>query len=303
MAKKKGKGKGSSSNNNSNSNKNSNNKNTNTNKSNKQKNRKQNKWQLKDDDDTFRESLINQGNTINDMDSDGNCLFRSFSDQLYHDNGAKHDIVRHDICEFLSSNKEEFAGFLLMNDDDEDILDIDEYIEKMREDGEWGGNVEVVVASRVYKRNIVVFSFEYANGALSIVCEDKDKKEDGSDLLLSYHGESHYNSVHPIGGSKMQSTKPKSNDNADATPKHQKKKENEQKDATTTKADSKSRNRPPTRGSSCPCGSGLKYKKCCMASEKSKRRIAKHMKKNNDSNYDDEKKEDSFIGDFKILNI
>jgi len=193
MAKKKGKGKGSSSNGNSNSNKNSNNKNSNTNKSNKQKNRKQNKWQQKDDDDDmFRESLINQGNTINDMDSDGNCLFRSLSDQLYHDNGRKYDLVRHDICEFLSSNKEEFAAFLLMNDDDEDVLDIDEYIEKMREDGEWGGNVEVVVASRIYKRNIVVFSFEYSNGALSIVCEDKDKKEDGSsDLLLSYHGESH----------------------------------------------------------------------------------------------------------------
>ena len=295
MAKKKGKGKGSSSNNNSNSNKNSNNKNTNTNKSNKQKNRKQNKWQQKDDDDDmFRESLVNQGNTINDMDSDGNCLFRSISDQLYHDNGAKHDIVRHDICEFLSSNKEEFAGFLLMNDDDEDVLDIDEYIEKMREDGEWGGNVEVVVASRVYKRNIVVFSFEYSNGALSIVCEDKDKK-DGSDLLLSYHGESHYNSVHPIGGpKKIQLLKPLSNDNADATPNLQKKKkENKQED---TKADSKSRNRPPTRGSSCPCGSGLKYKKCCMASEKSKKRIAKHMKNN-------EKKEDSFIGDFKVLTI
>jgi len=302
MAKKKGKGKGSSNNNNSNSNKNSDTKNTNTNKSNKQKNRKQNKWQQKDDDDDmFRESLVNQGNTINDMDSDGNCLFRSLSDQLFHDNGAKHDIVRHDICEFLSSNKEEFAAFLLMNDDDDDVLDIDEYIEKMREDGEWGGNVEVVVASRVYKRNIVVFSFEYSNGALSIVCEDKDKKEDGSDLLLSYHGESHYNSVHPIGGPKMQSSKPKSNDNADTIPTHQKKKENKQ-DATTTKAESKSRNRPPTRGSSCPCGSGLKYKKCCMASEKSKKRISKHMK-NNDSNYDDEKKEDSFIGDFKVLTI
>ena len=292
MAKKKGKGKGSSSNNNSNSNKNSNTKNTITNKSNKQKNRKQNKCQQTgDDDDMFRESLVNQGNTIKDMDSDGNCLFRSISDQLYHDNGAKHDIVRHDVCEFLSSNKEEFAFFLLMDDDDEDVLDIDEYIEKMRDDGEWGGNVEVVVASRVYKRNIVVFSFEYANGALSIVCEEKE--DCSSDLLLSYHGESHYNSVHPIGGPKtIQLIKPL-----------QKKKENEPKDTTTTKVESKSRNRPLARGSSCPCGSGLKYKKCCMASEKSKKRIAKHMK-NNDANNDDEiKKEDAFIGDFKVLTI
>jgi len=128
--------------------------------------------------------------------------FRDFEYEVPGDDGS---LQRYSISGTpIYNDKEEFAGFLLMNDDDEDILDIDEYIEKMREDGEWGGNVEVVVASRVYKRNIVVFSFEYANGALSIVCEDKDKKEDGSDLLLSYHGESHYNSVHPIGGSKMQ---------------------------------------------------------------------------------------------------
>ena len=67
------------------------------------------------------------------MNADGNCLFRSLSDQLYHDNGAKHDIIRHDVCNHLSKNKEEFQHFLLMGDDDEDVIDIDEYISKMRE--------------------------------------------------------------------------------------------------------------------------------------------------------------------------
>ena len=333
--------------NNNNSNGNSNTNNTGTaNGNNKQKSRQKNKRQQQnhqidnddDDNDTnFRNSLLNQGNIINEMDSDGNCLFRSISDQLYHDNGSRHDIVRHDVCEHLSTNKEEFKHFLLLEDDDEDVLDIDEYIEKMRQDGEWGGNVEIVVASRVYKRNIMVFSGEYSNGALQIVCDDDDEKEkkngcgggaDDNDhgLLLSYHGNDHYNSVHTIDGmKKMKQSSTKENDSALPSSSSKVKQKgkavittgsgdgNSKKDtvatsqSTTTTAEGKSRNRPPTRGSNCPCGSGKKYKKCCLAAEKSKKRLAKHVEKENGTNDSadngNEKREDSFIGDFKVLTI
>ena len=63
-----------------------------------------------------------------------------------------------------------------------------------------------------------------------------------------------------------------------------------------------------TRGSNCPCSSGLKYKKCCMAAEKGKKRLVKHLEKSGagegaaDANAD-EKKESEFIGDFKVLTI
>ena len=98
-------------------------------------NKNKNKWSYDDDDDdtTFRNTLLNQGNTIKEMTGDGSCLFRSLSDQLYHDSGSKHDVIRHDVCNHLSKNKEEFQYFLLMDEDDEDVLDIDEYISKMRE--------------------------------------------------------------------------------------------------------------------------------------------------------------------------
>ena len=102
---------------------------------NKNAHKNKNKWSYADDDDdtTFRNTLLNQGNTIKEMTGDGSCLFRSLSDQLYHDCGSKHDVVRHDVCNYLSKNKEEFQFFLLMDEDDEDVLDIDEYISKMRE--------------------------------------------------------------------------------------------------------------------------------------------------------------------------
>lgn len=77
------------------------------------------------------------------MNADGNCLFRSLADQLqscHHafvvgsnsNTNSMHVVVRQDVCNFLSQHKEEFQHFLLMEDDDEDVFDVDQYIEKMR---------------------------------------------------------------------------------------------------------------------------------------------------------------------------
>ena len=180
----------------------------------------------------------------------------------------------------------------------------------------------------------MVFSGEYSNGALQIVCDDDDEKEKNNsggdnndhDLLLSYHGNDNYNSVHTIDGmKKMKQSSTKENDSALPSSSSKVKQKgkavittgsgdgNSKKDtvatsqSTTTTAEGKSRNRPPTRGSNCPCGSGKKYKKCCLAAEKSKKRLAKHVEKKNGSNdsadNENEKREDSFIGDFKVLTI
>jgi hypothetical protein len=93
-----------------------------------------------------------------------------------------------------------------MEDDDEDVLGIDSYIEKMKDDGQWGGNVEVVAAARCYERDIIVFSSEVANGVLSFSCDAGNGKKDGSkdSLMLSYHGNDHYNSIQPTSGAASQ---------------------------------------------------------------------------------------------------
>lgn len=105
-----------------------------------------------DDDDSFRRTLLSNGSfSIHEMQADGNCLFRSLSDQLYGDYGNKHDLIRKDVCDFLQDNQEEFAVFLLLGEHDEDVCDFDTYVGKMKEDGEWGGNVELVAAARLYR--------------------------------------------------------------------------------------------------------------------------------------------------------
>ena len=227
----------------------------------------------------------------------------------------------------------EFNGGVCVMDDNENSKPTVSFRSIFYKDGEWGGNVEIVVASRVYKRNIKVFSSEYSNGVLSVLCDDEENAEE--DLFLSYHGNDHYNSVRrPAAidnGRKQRSGMKSTNNGKTADNKNQtgmkntaadekKKADHDNKHPMKLRIDTAAaggRNRSkitrpqyPTRGSDCPCNSGLKYKKCCMARDKSRKRLARHLEENDGgggtaTNDDtaDEKKEEEFIGEFKVLTI
>ena len=169
----------------------------------------------------------------------------------------------------------------------------------------------------MWKRNIITFSGEYADGALSVVSDEKEAS--APDLLLSYHGNDHYNSVRPINGQKngQSATMPQppakgrtkgkaSVLGGDQVPAKQ-----------AENLGDAGRTRPPTRGGPCPCGSGLKYKKCCMVKAKVDKRLARHKERcgstvelvertspNTKIAASDEKKDgDEFIGNFRVLSI
>ena len=94
--------------------------------------------------------------TIIDIEADGNCLFRSISDQLYYDYGDNHMNVRQEICDYIEGHKDDFSFFLVLDDKDageneEDASDFETYISNMRQDGDWGGHLELVAASRMYR--------------------------------------------------------------------------------------------------------------------------------------------------------
>ena len=106
------------------------------------------------DDAKLRESLEHDGSkTIIDIDADGNCLFRSLSDQLYWDFGHQHSETRNEVCDYLEAFEEEFSVFLVLDEEeeDEDAADFETYVNNMRQDGEWAGNVELVAAARLYR--------------------------------------------------------------------------------------------------------------------------------------------------------
>ena len=120
----------------------------------KHKGKLKSKYLQSDEDYSFRQKLENNGERqIIEMASDGNCLFRSISHQLYNDYGQKHEDVRQEICDYLEENEDDFKVYLLLDDSDgnDDVCDFNEYINQMRKDGKWGGDVEIVCAARLYK--------------------------------------------------------------------------------------------------------------------------------------------------------
>jgi len=248
-------------------------------------------------DEKFRKTLEYDGiRTIVEMDSDGNCLFRSLSDQLYWDHGAKHEEIRSEVCDFMESHEEEFSVFLVLDDDDEDASDFKSYIESMRESGEWGGNLELVAAARLYRRKIKVFSLT----AAYTIDHDSTQKSSGPDLMVSYHDNDHYNSLRDSNGKKPPPPQyPRGSglsDDAEVTSVilneeedgisaelrsvSSSAKESEHDEVSTSKDEVNNNNetfqtegwlrKKKKRGGPCPCGSGQSYRKCCLANDKKK---------------------------------
>ena len=117
-------------------------------------------YYVSDDDENYKKlqkNLDAENLLIIDMSPDGNCLFRSLSDQLYGDYGNRHSDVRETVCDYMEKNEADFIVFLVFEDEDddeqqeEDARDFEHYIESMRQEGEWGGNLEVVAAARLYQ--------------------------------------------------------------------------------------------------------------------------------------------------------
>ena len=114
---------------------------------------KNHKKEWGDEDTKFRQQLENDNYMIVEMAADGNCLFRSLSDQLHDDQGSSHADVRSAVCDFMEQHEEDFSVFLVLdeNEEDEDAADFESYISAMRQDGEWGGNLELVAAAKLYR--------------------------------------------------------------------------------------------------------------------------------------------------------
>jgi OTU domain-containing protein 3 len=289
--------------------------------------------------------FLDGARSIVDIEADGNCLFRSISDQLYHDFGNNHAEIRDEICNFMEGHKDEFSLFLVLDDEDakdeEDAADFEEYIQNMRKDGEWGGNLELVAAARMYRRNITVYS---ANLSAFTIEHGSDKQSAGPDLMVTFHDNDHYNSVRLNNGSKppppiktFQQLENLSSKNLNCfsgpvdmvvdeiAP------DTIRPDGSTlvTTAETMStsvRSSPvcePSKtaqeeekslkllkikkGADCPCGSGLRYRKCCLNADKQRAKNSRRKAHNNngiiDDPIDDSKVPTEMNGDFRVLKI
>lgn len=143
----------------------------------------------------FEEFLLAEyGLHIVEMAGDGNCLFRSIAHQL-ENNPNLHMQYRQRIIKYIISKRKHFELFL---EDDEKFED---YIERMKLFGTWGGHHELYAAAQCFRINIEVFQW---NAPKYIILYDPTihgqslNHHDNSALRtiqLSFHGDCHFNSV------------------------------------------------------------------------------------------------------------
>ena len=185
--------------NNQNQQKRSNNNNNNNNQNNKNYN-KNNKYQKKKErnayrkkknrqkdeiDEEFIKDLEKIGYFIREVGGDGNCLFRSVSDQM--DNTEKNHKMYREMClTYMKNNPDEFSPFI---EDDETF---DKYLERMGEDGEWGGNLEIYALSKILNANFYIYIHKHPMYIVNNF--EKPKKN----ILLTYHEGKHYNSLRKL---------------------------------------------------------------------------------------------------------
>jgi hypothetical protein len=148
--------------------------------------------------------------------------------------------------------------------------------------------------------------------------EPGEEKANGADLLVSFHDNDHYNSVRdekspPKPPAKRNKQKSKKLDAK--TPDRELSQASDSTTTTTTTASSTSdtptANKsvadvaasqtkiPIKKSAPCPCGSGLRYKKCCQAKEKHAARLGKLKMESPE----DENEEVTMKGNFRVLHI
>ena len=200
--------------NNNNNNNNQNNKNYNkNNKYQKKKERnayRKKKNRQKDEiDEEFIKDLEKIGYFIREVGGDGNCLFRSVSDQM--DNTEKNHKMYREMClTYMKNNPDEFSPFI---EDDETF---DKYLERMGEDGEWGGNLEIYALSKTLNANFYIYIHKHPMYIVNNF--EKPKKN----ILLTYHEGKHYNSLRKL--------EEKNNEDKEKEEKKKKEKENKGKE-------------------------------------------------------------------------
>lgn len=148
----------------------------------------------------FRERLAKSGYICERMAADGNCLFRALSHQVYGD-ADKHLELRNACCDYMLSagQREHLENFV--------DGDFEKYVAKMRKPQTWGGNLEIEAMQEMFDRPVDILNAESAANAGTFKKDftapnipETPRSSVGADervaaLKISYHGQSHYNSI------------------------------------------------------------------------------------------------------------
>ena len=126
---------------------------------------------------------------IEEMDSDGNCLFRAVAFQVYGDQDMCY-FLRERCMEYVLASKDYFKDFI------DSTLDgsIELYCQRKSQDKVWGDDLEIEALSEIYQRPIEIYA--YSSQPMRTFHED-DSEGEIAPIRISYHGRNHYNAVVP----------------------------------------------------------------------------------------------------------
>lgn len=127
------------------------------------------------------------GLAVRIMDGDGNCLFRTFADQVGGD-AEEHQQHRDECCEFMSENAAEFELFHA-DEDDQESESFDSYIAGMRHPGCWGSQLELMALCR--RNNVNAIVHQLGSPAYEMVFAPREARC----IQLSYQDGEHFNSI------------------------------------------------------------------------------------------------------------
>ena len=122
---------------------------------------------------------------------DGNCLFRSISKSLT-GSEANHARYRDQAVQYMTQNRPDFEWFI---EDDEPW---DDYIERIAENAEWGGNLELKALSDVLRVSFVIHQLDAPLFVMQ--CTGVAEKT----VHLAYSGQAHYDSVRHVSDTNSQ---------------------------------------------------------------------------------------------------
>jgi len=122
--------------------------------------------------------------SVREQAYDGNCLFRSFSDQVY-GSPEHHMLVRDRCSKYIANERNYFEQFV--------AEPFEEFLARMQQPGEWGDDVEIQALSEIYDCRVEIYA-SYTHTLMRTFHEACDAKWP-QPIRLQYVGRAHYNSL------------------------------------------------------------------------------------------------------------
>ena len=137
----------------------------------------------------FARSLRLSGLKLFEVERDGNCFFRAIATGLGEHQGC-HASYRERVVSHMEAHPDDYTPFLTFGEgDEEDDADFEQYLSRMRRDGEWAGQPELLAAVQALRVHLVVYQEE--RPSYRIECADRA----AGCVRVSYHDGEHYNAV------------------------------------------------------------------------------------------------------------